>query len=220
MKGLLVRLSSIGDVIHTLPALAVLRLHGHETGWVVEPASRPLLEGNPALGTLTTVPAARNFGLRAAHRAAAALKAERYDVALDFQGLWKSAAWARFSGAPRTIGYAGPVRREPLSRLLLRETLSEVPDAPHVIDKNLGLLRALGIEAVGSREFPLPRPASAEGAVQAGLASLALGDFVLVSPGGGWGSKLWPAERYGVLAAGLRERGLGSLVAWGPGEEA
>ena len=116
MKGLVVRLSAIGDVVHTLPALAVLRLHGHEVGWVVEPAARPLLEGNPALGALTTVPSARTFRLAEARRAAAELKAHRYEVALDFQGLWKSALWARLSGAPRAIGYAGPARREPLSR--------------------------------------------------------------------------------------------------------
>jgi heptosyltransferase-1 len=220
VKGLLVRLSAIGDVIHTLPALAVLRLHGHDTGWVVEPAARPLLEDNPALGTLTTVPPARAFRLPEARRAAAELKSHHYEVALDFQGLWKSALWARWSGAPRTIGYAGPARREPLSRLLLREMVEGVPDAPHVIDKNLGLLRALGIEAVGSREFPLPRPPAAEETVRAGLAALAIGEFVLMSPGGGWASKLWPAERYGALAAGLQERGLAALVAWGPGEEA
>jgi heptosyltransferase I len=219
VRALLVRLSAVGDVVHTLPALAVLRLHGHDTGWVVEPAARPLLDGNPALGTLTTVPPVRAFGLGQARRAAAELKSQRYDLALDIQGLWKSALWARLSGAPRTIGYAAVGRREPLSRVLLRETVAALPEEPHVIDKNLGLLRALGIEAVGSREFPLPRPAAAEGAVAAELEAMGVGEFALVSPGGGWASKLWPPERFGALAAPLRERGLTTLVAWGPGEE-
>jgi ADP-heptose:LPS heptosyltransferase len=165
------------------------------------------------------VPPARAFALAGARRAAAELKSHRYEVALELQGLWKSALWARLSGAPRTVGYAAVGRREPLSRILLRETVASLPAEPHVIDKNLGLLRALGIEAVGSREFPLPRPPAAQEAVTAGLAELGLEDFVLVSPGGGWASKLWPPERYGRLAPALRERGLGTLVAWGPGEE-
>ena len=54
----------------------------------------------------------------------------------------------------------------------------------------------------------------------AGLSALGTApEFALLSPGGGWPGKLWPAERYGSLAAGLRERGLERLVAWGPGEE-
>jgi lipopolysaccharide heptosyltransferase I len=219
VKALIVRLSAVGDVIHTLPALAVLRLHGWDAGWVVEPRAQPLLEGNPALNALTVVPAARAMRVASARQAAAELKAARYDVALDFQGLWKSALWARFSGATRTLGYAGPWRREPLSRVLLQETMAEVPDAPHVIDKNLGLLRALGIDAVGSREFPLPRSAAAEDYVRAGLARLELGPFVLLCPGGGWVSKLWPPASFGALAASLKSRGLSSVVVWGPGEE-
>src|SRR6185295_20331420 len=56
--------------------------------------------------------------------------------------------------------------------------------------------------------------------VDAELASLGLDTFVILNPGGGWRSKLWPAEKFGALAAMLRERGLPSLVTWGPGEEA
>jgi lipopolysaccharide heptosyltransferase I len=219
VKALVVRLSAVGDVIHTLPALAVLRLHGWDAGWVVESRAQSLLEGNPALNALTVVPRARAARVASARGAVAELKAARYDVALDFQGRWKSALWARVSGATRTLGYAGPWRRGPWSRLLLQETVIEVPDAPHVIDKNLGLLRALGIDAVGSREFPLPRSAAAEDYVRAGLAQLELGSFALLCPGGGWASKLWPPASFGALAAGLKSRGLASVVAWGPGEE-
>jgi ADP-heptose:LPS heptosyltransferase len=92
-------------------------------------------------------------------------------------------------------------------------------DAVHVIDKNLALLRTLGIEAVGSRAFPLPDTAPESRRVERELAGLGLRDFVLLNPGGGWASKLWPAERFAALAARLRALGLRSIVTWGPGEE-
>jgi len=220
VKALIVRLSSIGDVVHTLPVLAALHRHGWESGWVVEPPSRPLLPQGEFLGTVTAAPKAREFGLGAASRAIADIRRQRYDVALDLQGLWKSALWARLSSAPRIVGYASRWRREPLSALLVREQLELSPDVSHVIDKNLSLLRPLGIDAVGLRQFPMA-PSSEEqvSALAARLEALDLGAFAILNPGGGWASKLWPPERYGLLARGLRERGLRSLVTWGPGED-
>lgn len=219
MKALLVRLSSIGDVVHTLPALAALHRHGWEAGWVVEPASRPLLEDNPPLGQLVAAPAARDFRWRQALSALRALRAGRYDVALDLQGLWKSALWARLSGARRVLGYERFARREPASAVLLHEQVPRGRRGGHVIDKNLALLRPLGIEAVGSREFPLPYQPDAVARVDRGLAGLEGEGLVVLNPGGGWSSKLWPAERFGQLALGLRRLGLRCLVSYGPGEE-
>ena len=219
MNVLLVRLSSIGDVVHTLPALAALARAGHAAGWLVEPASRLLLEGQPLLRQVAPVPAARAFRLAAARETLRAVRGAGYDAALDFQGLWKSAAWARLSGARRVIGFGAPWRREAASALLLGERAEQPAAAVHVIDKNLALLRPLGIDALGLREFPLPEaPGSAE-RVARGLAGLGAGPFVVLNPGGGWSSKLWPAERFGEVARGLAERGLLPVVTWGPGEE-
>lgn len=220
MRALLVRLSAIGDVVHTLPALAALHGHGWEVGWLAEPLARPLLENNPMLAHAFAAPAARAFDVAGARRALRAARAETFDVALDLQGLWKSALYARLSGARRVIGYARPWRREGASALLLGERVAGAPEAVHVIDKNLALLRALGIEAVGTRAFPLPPAPEAAARVDAQLAGLGLDGFVILNAGGGWRSKLWPAEKFGALAAMLRERGLPSLVTWGPGEEA
>jgi ADP-heptose:LPS heptosyltransferase len=220
LRALLVRLSSIGDVVHTLPALAALSRGGWRCGWLVEPAARPLLDGNPFLEQLHLAPPARGFSWRGAGHALRDIRREPYDVALDLQGLWKSAAWARFSGAPRVVGFEAAFRREPASRLLLRETAAQPETATHVIDKNLALLRPLGIEAHGAREFPLPSLAVADEVVATRLAERGIGDFVILNPGGGWTSKLWPAEGYGAVARSLYERGLRSIVTWGPGEEA
>jgi heptosyltransferase I len=219
MKALLVRLSSIGDVVHTLPALAALRRHGGEADWLVEPPSRPLLEGNPLLGQVVAVPSRKAFGWGPALRSLRSLRARRYDVALDFQGLWKSGAWARLSGARRVVGWGRGSRREPSSSVLMTERAARFGGG-HVIDKNLALLRPLGIEAVGLREFPLPFSAEAVARVDAGLAGHGDGPLVVLNPGGGWESKLWPAELFGELAKGLRAMGLRPLVSWGPGEEA
>jgi heptosyltransferase-1 len=218
VKALLVRLSSIGDVVHTLPALAALHRHGWEADWLVEPASRTLLDGNPLLAQVIASPSRRAFGWGKALSTLRALRAQRYDVALDFQGLWKSAAWARLSGARRVVGWESGSRREPASALLIGERV-ERSGGGHVVDKNLALLRPLGIEAVGRREFPLPLSAAAVARVDASLAGLGDDGLVVLNPGGGWASKLWPAERFGELAKGLRALGLVPLVSWGPGEE-
>lgn len=219
MKALLVRLSSIGDVVHTLPALAALHRHGWEADWLVEPASRVLLDENPAVARAVVAPPRRAFGVRRALATARELRGRGYDVALDFQGLWKSAAWARVSGAGRVVGWARAARREPASALLLGER-PEWRGGAHVIDKNLALLRPLGIDALGLREFPLPLSAESVARVDAVLAGLGTASYAVLNPGGGWPSKLWPAERFGDLARGLRDLGLPALVSWGPGEEA
>jgi lipopolysaccharide heptosyltransferase I len=219
VKVLVVRTSSIGDVVHVLPAVAALRRAGHEVAWLVEPASRVLLDANPAVSRVVTIPAVKAYRLSEALAALRALRAEPLDMALDFQGLWKSAAWARLSGAKRVIGYAREWRRERPSSILMHETVPLPGEAVHVIDKNLALLRPLGIDAVGQREFPLPASPGSGVRVSEGLAALGLREYAILNPGGGWASKLWPAERFGELARGLRAHGLASIVTWGPGEE-
>jgi ADP-heptose:LPS heptosyltransferase len=217
-RVLLVRLSSIGDVVHTLPTAAALAGSGFETCWLVEPAARPLLEGNPVVTRVVAAPASRGFRWSAALRAVGELRSSRADVALELQGLWKSAAWARLSGARRVVGFGGPWRREPASAWLLNESVPLPAEARHVIDKNLVLLRSVGVEAVGSRAFSFPEARHEASIVERRLSEAGLGDFVVLNPGGGWASKLWPAERFGRLAQRLGRVGVRCLVTWGPGE--
>ena len=216
---LIVRLSAIGDVVHTLPVAAVLKRRGWRVTWLVETAARPLLEGNPAVSQVVVAPPARAWRLGAVRAAVAELRRTRRDVALDLQGLWKSAGWARLAGAARTVGFTARARREPLSSMLLTEHAPLDPEAVHVIDKNLALLVTLGISALGLREFPLPPSEAAGTKVAAALQADGVEDYVVLNPGGGWASKLWPAEFFGEVARGLRDRGLTALVTWGPGEE-
>src|SRR5881409_3525550 len=141
MKALLVRLSAIGDVVHTLPALAALHRHGWETGWIVEPPAQPLLDGNPCLSRLWPAPPARFRAWGVAPRILVAVRAKEYDAAIDFQGLWKSATWARVAGAARVIGLSRRWRREGASAMLMGEGVDLPSGVVHVIDENLVLLR-------------------------------------------------------------------------------
>ncbi len=219
MKALIVRLSAIGDVVHTLPVAATLRQYGFEVDWVVEPPARPLVEANPAVSRAIPAPTARPAELARAWSTARDLHRLRHDVALDLQGLWKSAAWARASGARRVIGFAGPWRRERLSEVLLGVRVPLRREPSHVIDKNLALLRALGIEEEGLREFPLPPTPEETRRVSEHLAARGWRDFAVLNPGGGWASKLWPPAAFGAVAQGLAARGITPVVTWGPGEE-
>jgi ADP-heptose:LPS heptosyltransferase len=214
-------MSSIGDVVHTLPTLAALQQHGHRVGWLVEPMSASLLLENPLVTYCGLAPAAKAFSWRAAKAVLRQIRRQGFEAALDLQGLWKSAAWARLSGARRVIGFARGFRREPASARLMKETVEQPAAAVHVIDKNLALLKPLGIDALGLREFPLPKTSAESRSVEQGLAQLRLdGAFGVLNPGGGWVSKQWPTQSFGALARGLRERGLAPLVTFGPGEEA
>lgn len=205
-------------MVHTLPVAATLRRYGFEVDWIVEPAARPLVEGNPAVSRAIPAPPARLAGLARAWSAARDLHRMRHEVALDLQGLWKSAAWARASGARRVIGFAGPWRREPLSEVLLGMRIAMVREPSHVIDKNLALLRGLSIEEEGLREFPLPPTSDEARRVSEQLAGRGWRDFAVLNPGGGWSSKLWPPAAFGAVAQGLAARGIVPVVTWGPGE--
>ena len=218
-RTLVVRLSAVGDVVHTLPAVAALAEAGHEVVWAVQPPARPLVDRNPAVAETIAIPSGRESGFGALLAARRTLRASRAETALDLQGLWKSAAWAFASGASRRIGFDRQARREPGSAMLLTALRPLAAEVRHVLDKNLALLEAVGIHAVGRRDFPLPPFEREQAQVARELAALGVARPVLLHPGGGWTSKLWPAERYGELARRLGERGVPTLVSWGPGEE-
>jgi lipopolysaccharide heptosyltransferase I len=230
MHILIVKLGSIGDIVHTLPSLAAIRqaLPRAEISWVVERRAAEILRDNPLLDSLIEVDtkALRRWPvsgetLLAPRQQLRRLRASTFDTALDFQGLLKSASIARLSGARRSYGFAREALREPASRFLLSKTV-RVPLRSHVIVKNLALVHgALGIPVpVDPAEFEFPistNPAHEREAVEA--AAGVDNRFAILNPGGGWPTKLWSAERFGMLADELwTHHGLSSLVTYGPGE--
>jgi heptosyltransferase-1 len=144
------------------------------------------------------------------------LRRARYDAAVDLQGLLKSAVLTRAVGAQRVIGLPRDDLREPVARVFYNETPDSGRD-PHVIRKNLMLMRALGVEDTRIA-FPLmARQTDASDSVAAGFGSEG---YAVINPGAAWPNKRWLPERFGALCAKIRERiGLRSLVLWGPGEE-
>src|SRR4051812_14294395 len=229
MRLLIVKLGSIGDIVHTLPSLSAIRRAWPraEISWVVERRAAEILRDNPVLNRLIEVDtkALRRWPvsgetLLAPRQQLRRLRASTFDTALDFQGLLKSALIARLSGARRSYGFAREALREPPSRFLLSKTI-RVPLRSHVIAKNLALAEgALGIPVPkdpADFEFPIATSLAHE-AEAAEAAASAGGRFAILNPGGGWPTKLWSPERFGSLADGLWVHfGLASLVTYGPG---
>ncbi|HEY0100165.1 MAG TPA: lipopolysaccharide heptosyltransferase I [Pyrinomonadaceae bacterium] len=231
MRILIVKLGSIGDIVHTLPSLAAIRhaLPRAEIAWAVERRAAEVLRDNPLVDRLIELDtkALRRWRpvsgetLLAPRQQLRRLRASAFDVALDFQGLLKSAAIARLSRASRSYGFARHSLREPASRFLLTETVN-VPTNTNVIRKNLALAAgALGISVPQDGdefEFPLGVFAQHEREAEA-AAALVDEKYAILNVGGGWPTKLWSAERYGALADALSaQHGLRSLVTYGPGE--
>jgi len=215
-RFLLVRLGSMGDVIHAIPAASALRdtFPGARIDWVVEPRWARLLEGNPDLNEVVSVDRKSAGGIMAAVRK---LRAAKYSCAIDFQALYKSALLAFASGAPRRIGFQSSYAREGLASHFYTDRLN--PRGAHKVEHNLTLAEAGGARKSTPR-FPLAVCPADDERVARELPNHRLGEFFVLNPGGGWRSKCWPAERYGELHRNLAERyGWRGVVTFGPGEE-
>lgn len=228
MKILIVKLSSIGDVVHTLPTLAAIRraLPAAEISWAVERSAAEILRGNELIDNLIEVDTRSMRGgkmiggiLKNSGAQIKNLRISDYDVALDFQGLLKSAAIAKLSKAKRRYGFSKQNLREPASRFLMNGTF-EIASKTHIIRKNLTLAqKALNIEIPATDyEFPIytseSHRAEAERIIEQTGENLAI-----LNPAGGWTTKLWAAEKFGALADKLwEENKLFSVITTAPNE--
>ena len=181
---LVVRLGAMGDVVAALPAVASLKhsIPHSKITWVIEPKWRPLLEGNPYVDSVILFDRRTFTGLRHAWRE---LRDGHFDLAVDFQGLIKSALVATVARPERIFGFNATYARESPASWFYS---TKVPiRSYHAVDRNLDLAAAAGATNI-LHMFPLP-PGEPEG-------SLPEGDFVLASPLAGWGAKQWPLEYY------------------------
>ena len=233
-RFLIVRLGALGDVVHAIPVAAALRraFPSARIDWLVSAKHREILDLVPVIDRRLVIDDSSTRAGRSTAGAPVAtsllsaireLRRSNYDVAIDLQGLIKSAVLARSSGAPRVIGFSSRYARERAARLFYTEAydpgrggLYHPAETRHVVDINLGVLARLGIEAP-AREFPIDA-VSSEAARRA--RELTGGRYALLNPGAAWPNKRWPPERLAAIAAALRDRhGLMSVVLWGPGEE-
>jgi heptosyltransferase-1 len=191
---LIVRLGAMGDLIHALPGAASLKHSFPEARitWVVEPRWVPLLEGN---GFVDRIVIFRRDEPRSWRLTKDELRAERYDLAVDFQGLVKSALIAHVARPERIAGFGSSVIRELPAGLFYSTRVQS--GAQHVVDQALDLAAGAGASNL-VRAFPLPAGAP-EG-------TLPTGPFALASPLAGWTSKQWPLEYYARLAEMLRDK--------------
>jgi heptosyltransferase-1 len=232
---LIVRLSAMGDIIHTLPAAIALRqAFPHATlGWLVEerwaellctlrhPRSGPRNPQRPLVDRVHTVNTAEwrhaLFSFNTWQQMAVGLshlRGTKYDVAIDFQGAIRSALLSRWSGAPIVYGSSQP-RENAASMFYTRRIL---PAGTHVVEQAMALAGAIiATPAPTELQVEFPVDPDAEQAM-AGLIAEAR-NFAILNPGAGWGAKRWPAERFGQVAQALAKDGLCSLVNYGPGEE-
>ena len=230
----LVKLSALGDVVHTLPVATALRaaLPTARLAWIVERREAALLHGHPALDVVIEVdtrawrrargPAAAVGALRALAALRRRLRVERFDVALDLQGLLKSGVITAATGASTRIGFGRGWSRETLSGLFTTVKVWPPPEAVHVVDQYLTLLEPLGIRRPAVT-FALQADAGAEARMDGALAAAGLKPrdrLVVLNPGAGRPAKRWPVERFRDLARRLTSAmGASVLVVWGPDEQ-
>src|SRR5579862_6493413 len=212
---LVVRLSALGDIVHMLPAIAALRqsFPNSRIDWVVDQRWLPLAE--MVLGVDELIPLERSpVGVVDCVRR---LRSMRYSCVVDFQGLYRSAVLAWFSGAARTIGFDRTAAREPGASFFYSERV--LPTGRHVAEMNVGLAVRAGAQASPDLQFPLRVPDSELRQMREKVARQGIADYVVVSPGGGWRSKCWTPDRYGVLSKELwRRHGLRTMINVSPNQ--
>ena len=236
MRILFIKLSSIGDVVHTLPTLSAVKskLPDARVSWVVERSAAEILRKNELIDELIEIDTRsirkpldilKNIG--EARQRFGALRQDKYEIAIDFQGLLKSGVISRLSRTQVRTGFAKDALREKAAGRFYQRSF-DVRLTTNVIRKNIELAeRALG-DVLGDDDFTLaaepidfPISTDTEHKEEAQEAIRNVGEqFVILNPAGGWPTKLWPAQNYGKLADQVfNSYGLRSMVSVGPGEE-
>ncbi len=214
MKVLVIKMSSMGDVVHALPAVHAVASAGHEVHWVVEEAFAPIVEAHPSVARVISIGWRRWRRSLVASRSEMAefyraLRAQRYDYVVDAQGLYKSAAVARLARGAHTVGMDSGSAREPGSARLLGSGV-RVPKGRHAIDRLLELFaHIVPFDRERALSFGWPSLRDDEASMQ----------NCLLLHGTTWQSKLWPESHWFEMARRLSEQGLQPLLLWGNDEE-
>ncbi|MCK4910987.1 MAG: lipopolysaccharide heptosyltransferase I [Thermodesulfovibrionales bacterium] len=197
-KCLIVKPSSLGDIIHSLPFLSALRARfpDAEIHWLVASEFSSLLEGHPMIDRVWSInmsqwknPAVLPSTMVEIYRKTLSLRAERYDLVVDLQGLFRSAMATLLSGAPARVGFTEAREGAPH---FYNHRVNGGTDI-HAVERYLKVAYALGCNTE-SIEFPMPYEDYA-------LPGLPSGQYAVIVPGARWESKVWPAENYGALAS-------------------
>jgi heptosyltransferase-1 len=204
----IIRLSSLGDIVHTLPAFQALRRRfpAARISWIAEASGAALLDNFPGIDQVVPFDLKSQRGLPARVLYLARFVRRwrgQFDLVLDFQGLIKSALLAFLLGGSR-LGFGRRNAREPLASLFYSRRAAYFPEERHVIHKNLHLLSLAGISATAV-EYPpwewLPSKPLADFLAHRGWRGR---DWIILNVGGGWPSKILSAGQWLQIAAGLK----------------
>ncbi len=203
---LLIKPSSLGDVVMALPALSALRrsLPQARISWLVRPEFAPLIEGHPHLDEI--IPFDRKSlgrawrhptALRELTSLVSRLRRSHFDAVLDLQGLFRSASLAWLSGCKQRFG---PIWRKELAHYFYTTAIPPRLEWVHVVDYYLKLIEAMG-GADLRVEFVLPQKPDAAAAARDLLSrhGVNLDRYAVIIPGSAQVSKCWPAERFAAL---------------------
>ncbi len=201
---LIIKPSSLGDIIHALPVLAGVRRTWPDAhvAWLVGTQFAPILADHPLIDDLITFDR-RRYGSMwynpaanlAFWRFVGRLRRERFDLVLDLQGLIRSGLMSLFSGAGQRVGFAAA--REGAAACYNRRVACP-PGMTHAVERNLHLARAVGID-VDPVAFPVAITEDEHRAADEKLAPLAGDAFIAVLPGTRWATKQWPPASFAKL---------------------
>jgi len=210
-----VRLGSLGDIVHTFPAIAGLResFPQAEIVWLTHPRWVNLVASSGLASDIWPVDS-RDLG--SVRKVVRRLRSHSWDAAIDYQGLWKAAFLPFFGGVGRRIGFSSRTVREHGVPILYTDRVDAKTE--HIAEQNGELSVRAGARA-GVGEFSLCVNENDARQVHADLQKHGITRYVVLSPGGGWRSKCWPVDRFGALRERIgREMGLPCIVNYGPGE--
>ena len=215
-RFLVVRLGSLGDIVHTLPAVAGLRnsFPRAEIIWLTHPRWLNLVASS---GLATEIWPVNSRDLASVRQTVAKIRTQPWDAAIDYQGLWKSALLPFLARVPKRIGFSAETIREFGVPILYTDRVH--PRAAHIADQNGELsLRAGAQKAVGPIKLQVSEIDRQR--VCSDLTAAGVDRYIVLSPGGGWRSKCWPAQRFGELCSKIRdELNARCVINYGPGEE-
>jgi heptosyltransferase I len=215
-RFLVVRLGSLGDIVHTFPAVAGLResFPRAEIAWLTQPRWKQLVESSELATEIWEMETRSYTSLR---DILARVRKAQFTVAIDYQGLWKSAALPFLARVPRRIGFSAQSIREFGVPLLYTDRARCTQS--HIVDQNGELSQRAGARN-GVGRVTLLVPGLQEDFVLQLLRSASIERYIVLSPAGGWRSKCWPPDRYGALCHEIHANlGLRCVLNQGPGDE-
>ena len=226
---LLIKMSSLGDILHTLPFAAALRRRFPKARitWLVHPQFAGFVPDAPVIDEVLYFDKVKfnKLGWGDKYRyfcqMRSLLHSKRFDLVIDMQGLFKSAVLAAISGCSERIGYCE--LREGSG--LVSRAICGAHSREHVIERYLDVARYLGaqVKSLADVEFPMPDLAAEEQAVREKLRAKGLPQgqrYVVMAPGARWETKCWPVEHYAALASRISGDGDYIVLAGGPDDAA